>query len=313
MGTSLESCLDRGLDFLHRAQLPHGELRAQSLRCGNPAGEVWKDDGAVFVTALIVHSLGLVDEPRAESMIWRALGFLRAEMRDSGLWAYWTRANGRYIPPDLDDTAYISSILRQYGVAFPDNRELLLNNRDGGGLFQTWIFDPPAEHIVPSRLPRQIVDPVVNANVLAYLGHHDETECAVTYLNRVAKDLVTSTFYLDEMCFLYMLSRAYRLGIQALLPAGESLLVRLSQRWQQGSSGNVLLDALGVCALLNFSRPDERLPWVIESLVRSQNDDGSWERFPMYQGGDELYGAAELTSAICLEALARFRLDEGRR
>src|SRR3954452_3757042 len=131
---SLESevrrAIERGIAFLERSQLASGELRICACRDPAMAGAA-APDPSVFPTALAAHSLSFA--PGAAAVRERALHFLLAAADQHGLWRHWTREHPghRQPPPDLDDTACASAALARSGRAFPENRDLLLANRDG--------------------------------------------------------------------------------------------------------------------------------------------------------------------------------------
>src|SRR5438105_12936141 len=83
--------------------------------------------------------------PGAGEMRERALDFLLGEMDERGLCRYWSHehAHPDYMPPDLDDTCVASTILRRAGRRYPENRPIVLANRDARGLFFTWIAPRP--------------------------------------------------------------------------------------------------------------------------------------------------------------------------
>ena len=191
--------LARAVDFLARTQLPSGGF---SLRYGFDvaAGPTEPDDNALFGTALIAWSLGFCRDRDARAVLARAIAHLRAHEEPGGVWRHWTPAAPQYhvVAPDVDDTAYISTVLRANGIAPPDNRRVLLANRDRRGLFYTWFIArrrPPrsvrlwliaarrARHPLEGRklwtttpaFPSD-VDGIVNANVLAYLGDGPHAE-----------------------------------------------------------------------------------------------------------------------------------------
>src|SRR5207237_1773965 len=97
-----------------------------------------------------------------------------------GLWRHWARDHPQYhpLPPDLDDTSCASAALLRAGRAFPDNRKLLLGNRNRRGLFYRRKLTPAQfrHPLVTYFFFRRTsakpfdVDAVVNANVLFYLG-----------------------------------------------------------------------------------------------------------------------------------------------
>src|ERR671938_482425 len=120
------AALARAVDFLARTQLPSGGF---SLRYGFDVatGPTEPDDNALFGTALIAWSLGFCDGGDAAGVLARAVDHLRAHMERGGVWRHGTPAAPQYhvVAPDVDDTAYISTVLRANGVAVPDNRALL--------------------------------------------------------------------------------------------------------------------------------------------------------------------------------------------
>ncbi|QIR37173.1 tetratricopeptide repeat protein [Tolypothrix sp. PCC 7910] len=77
-----------------------------------------------------------------------------------------------------------------------------------------------------------------------------------------------------------------------------------------GSFGNELLTSLAICSLLNYGYYSPDFCKAITFLIKTQQIDGSWRRIPLYGGHTDkaIYGSAELTTAFCLEALARYQL-----
>jgi hypothetical protein len=116
-------------------------------------------------------------------------------------------------------------------------------------------------------------------------------------------------FYAHRMSLYYFLSRAYFTGVRALEPAKPILLERIRSLQQtDGSFGDELLTGLAVCALLNLGEVAEVADKAIAYLAATQREDGSWRRVPMYGGPPTptTFGSADLTTGICLEALARY-------
>ena len=88
----------------------------------------------------------------------------------------------------------------------------------------------------------------------------------------------------------------------------------LAHQQADGSFGDELLTGLGVCALMNLGVQTETLAKAIAYLVSTQQADGSWKRIPMYGGPPTptTFGSADLTTGICLEALARYAPPAGK-
>lgn len=141
----VSGAISRGLRFLAKQQLPSGQFPIQATLHYKPGSPV-VDDASPFATSHVVYSLGFCEETNTQMMIKPALAYLKREMTKAGLWRYWNRNavwEGRrisnFIPADLDDTASHSWLLRHHAVAFPNNRSLLLHNRDRTGRFYTWF------------------------------------------------------------------------------------------------------------------------------------------------------------------------------
>ncbi len=326
---AIAQAISNALDFLGRSQLPYGEFR--TFASPDPQMQAGcRFDSSPFATSLVLYALGFVDDPRAEAMTTRGLDFLAAEMEGPGLWRYWSSRNPRHrqLPPDLDDVCCIAHVLQAHGRPVPDNRAILLANRDEAGRFYTWLAPrtsaPPgmaaaidrlvgAETLLAILLSGTIndVDPAVNANVLLYLGQDDDIRGAAEYLLAVVRDCREKEynhFYPDPLAFYYMLSRACFNGISALAPTRAPVLGRLlAQQADDGSFGNALQTALAACTLLNFEKRAAALGRTVEHLLATQSRDGSWPRQALFLGPEPYYGSEELTTALCVEALSRYR------
>src|SRR3954447_9097668 len=330
--------IDRGLAFLAERQRPSGEFEVLRGRDLVDVSQETERDHTPFATTLIAHSLGYSDAPGARAVVASAVRFVQAQMEPGGVWRYWPRGHEhhRAIPPDLDDTACASELLRRHGVPLPDNRPLLLANRDEGGLFYTWLaprWRPPPRsgafwRVAARRYRAPLrarmfwklnesdpadVDGVVNANVLFYLGHDEATEAVVGHLGQIVRDGREDScdkWHLNPFTFHYMLARCYDAGVEALGAVRDEAVARITARANgDGSIGSSVLDtALAACALRSWRADGAVVDAAAEGLRRNQRDDGSWPVVPMYWGGPERYygwGSEELTSAYCLEALLR--------
>ncbi|HEX2060982.1 MAG TPA: hypothetical protein VHK90_09595, partial [Thermoanaerobaculia bacterium] len=228
--------LARAIAFLARVQLPSGEIPV--LAAGKP-------DPSVFPTALAAHALSFA--PEASSIRERALDFLLSEMEPRGLWKHWTRAHAYHhqLPPDLDDTACASAALARAGRAFPDNRALLLRNRNRAGLFYTWkLTRTQLRHpLVTLMFFRSTsakpfdVDAVVNANVLFYLGYLPDVVAHLVDVLRTNRESVCDKWYENPFAVWYFFSRALR----TTAPEAGELLVR---KVREAAPSNALEHAL---------------------------------------------------------------------
>jgi hypothetical protein len=338
----LSSAVERGLAFLERTQLPSGQfpstrrmLKVTDATTGAPATE---EDLTAFGTAHIAYSVSYASSPVARRIVDAALAFFRNEEVAGGLWRFFIRSSPleRRIPPDVDDTACISELLRRCAGYSPANENFFLLNRNRDGLFYTWIIprlqlslnvtywwrmlreqnnERTFHFWRGSGAGRNDVQPVVNANVLWYLGEREETQPVTRYLidtaqaGREAED----KSYRDVHAFYHAVSRCYARGIHSL----GRVVPMMNERFQQSSRGtgmigeNVLQTALAVIAMQNFAIDSPLIRPAIEMLVSSQADDGGWSYEPFYYDGradpEMEWGSRQETTGLCLEAVARHR------
>lgn len=308
-----------GVTFLSGAQLPNGELSVKSWR---PAVPEWIHDPSIFGTALI--TLSLAGLPETELLRGRACDFIEAQKERYGVWRHWTRGHAQfnYVPPDLDDTAMASVALRQNGRPVPDNRALMLANRDDRGLFFSWIslrarwvpnvaywwislihmrhpvFSIMFYFITPSE--RGDVDAVVNANVLFYLERSPETDPVVSHLLtilREQRETDCDKWYDNPFVVWYFFSRALRL-------AGADAAGIVLERLRGARPQSALERALAICVRLDWNdRPDGD---EIRALLDAQLPSGAWPLAAVYKGRNVRWGSEELTTGFCIEALSRW-------
>lgn len=296
--------VDRALEFLRRRQGADGEFVAQLWRVGrDPATSV--RDRSVFITACVLYALRHV--PAGQDMAGAAVGFLIREMRAPGVWSYWTAASGKRIDPDLDDTALISFLLKRHHphIALGSNVEAILAARDDAGLFRTWIR--------PGCRPND-VDAVVNANVVLHLGERPETAAACAFLRECVRAGAGSYwYYVDDSALHYAVSRAAFHGVGALRDVQAVLVARALERQQtDGSFGDELCTAWTISTLVNAEADGgDAVARAVAWLLARQRAHGGWRCVPAFTGPEPpgprlfLWGSEELTTAACVEALAR--------
>lgn len=332
---------DRALSFLEKRQDPSGEFRMDVTfhEAIDPATGLPQTtrDQSPFSASYIVHSLSYSRQPAAERMIARAVRYFRQQQLRGGLWRYWNKGTALLgdIPPDADDTSCISDLLERLGGGAPDNKWLLLRNRNPSGLFYTWII-PRAVAVLSARYwwiilsdvtitrailfwrrspaRRDDVDAVVNANVALYFGPVPETQAVIEYLLKVVgtgSESSSDKWYPDVNTFYYALSRCYARGMTELGAAAPAMRLRFSEQSRaDGRIGeNDMLTALGAAAILNFGEQSPLLEPAVRYLLAAQQDDGGWSSQAFYINGSRpaqtSWGSRELTTGFCVEVLER--------
>ncbi len=191
----------------------------------------------------------------------------------------------------------------------------------------TWVLEDDEPDVVASF--RIEADPVVNANVIAYLGDHPETRRAQRWLvSRISENGLdgSSKWYPDTVTVFYALTRAMtraQTALDALRPTLADRILGLHEDKEE--FGNVLQSAQAVSALYNIGRLDSvDTRSLVEMFIGSQREDGSWPELLAF--GDQSlrwgaigqigHGSESVTSAFCIEALERLvevLVDSGNR
>jgi hypothetical protein len=306
------AAISRAVGFLHGAQRPYGEFAIFASSSNDLRDCVF--DSSPFVTAIALDSMRLVADRRIPAMRRKGLTFLVEEMEVPGVWRYWTSRSTLSIDPDLDDTCLISALLRDYvpNLGIDSNLDRIINNRNSDGLYYTWLRNPGENNDI---------DSVVNANVLSYLGQRHETEAVVGYLNDLIvmnRESGSYRYYVGDWALYYALSRAYRVGVSTLDQCRANLIAKMIARQDSnGSFDGDLNTAYALCALASLGCEDE-VPMcrAVENLIERQMADGGWPRVAAYTGPPApklmWWGSEELTTAISLEALARWHRNPSR-
>ena len=309
-----KACRDsvrRGLDFLESAVDENGAWRCIRFSTADP--DIPRHfERPPFVSAFCLLALEGCRDARARAICSRTRAYLADTIEYPGLWRYY-----RHLPQDLDSSTLCSLALGNHPwILLGRNVPRMLANRDGDGRFLTWVLDEGEPDVV-SRF-RIEADPVVNANVIAYLGDHPETSGARAWLEAlIAEGRVegSSKWYPDAAAIYYAAARA----IVRVRPALDGLRPMLAERIlgtrdDKGGFGNILQTAQAVSALYNIGGLEgagaERL---VERFVGSQREDGSWPELLAF--GDQTlkwgtvgqigHGSESVTSAFCIEALGR--------
>ena len=301
----------RGLLFLESALDENGAWHCVRYSTADPNIPRHFERPA-FVSAYCILALESCQEARARAIRAATKAYLADTIEYPGLWRYY-----RHLPQDLDSTTLCSLALGDHPWIFLErNLPQILANRDEEGHFMTWILAGDEPDVV-SRF-RIEADPVVNANVIAYLGDRPETKVAQRWLAElIAEGHVkgSSKWYPDEVAIYYAAARAVvrtEPALDGLRPALADRILGLLD--DKGDFASILQAAQAVSALYNIERLEsidaER---QAERFLRLQREDGSWPELLAF--GDQSlkwgtvgqigHGSETVTSAFCIEALER--------
>ena len=309
-GAGRES-IRRGLDFLESRIDENGAWHCIRFNIADP--DIPRHfERPPFISAFCVLALESCDEPKAKAICAATRAYLVDTIEYPGLWRYY-----RHLPQDLDSSTVCSLVIGNHPwILLERNVPDILANRDEKGLFLTWILAGDEPDVVSTF--RIEADPVVNANVIAYLGDRPETREARHWLENLIIEgnlAGTSKWYPDTASIYYAISRAL-LRVPSALDRLRPILADsiLSLRNEKGEFDNILQGAQAVAALYNIGSLQSIDPkHQVERFLSSQREDGSWPELLAF-GDQELkwglvgqigHGAESVTTAFCIEALER--------
>ncbi len=299
----LRRAIDRGARYLTLRQLDSGEIPVH-LAFHRDLRDARRDP-SVFGSAVAALSLYGANQPLCRLIVARATRHIAAERRPDGTWSYWPSVIP--VASDADDTACCSLALIQSGRFIPDtiraNSSIFERYRDRSGLFQTWFADG-----------WNLLDSVVNANVLAYLGSRSSTVRATEYLIdlvRTGCEADSYPYYADVASLHHGIARAMRV-VGQLRICQPSLTEKLRARLATDGPSEPLIvvaQSLSALALLGVRLiPEFRS--AAARLLDAQRPDGGWPAEAYYTGPPcgavtAWYGSDEIVSVLCVEALLR--------
>ncbi len=308
--SAIRRAIENGVAYLESAQLPSGEIPIEISPTPEMSGDCVREP-VVFPAALAARVLSIT--PSAARVHSRALDFLQREMEPGGLWRHPSsdKPGHYYTPLDVDDTSIASAALAAAGRQFPDNRALLLAQRERGGLFRTWIVRWWRHPLMTYRFFKYVAEPrdvdsVINANAVIYLGVCEETRPAIEYMLAVLRDkreMMSTIWYGSRFTVWYFFSQA----LHEIAPeAGEIIVPRV----EATAPVNALELAVAASTLLLWNRvPD------VGPLIKAQLPSGAWPSVGFYHMGQRRgetqpktpwWGSEALTTVFAVEALARY-------
>ena len=313
-GALADACREsirRGLDFLESGIDENGAWHCIRFNTADP--DIPRHfERPPFISAFCVLALESCGEPKAKAMCAATRDYLVDTMEYPGLWRYY-----RHLPQDLDSSTVCSLVIGNHPwILLERNVPEILANRDEKGLFQTWILADDEPDVV--SVFRIEADPVVNANVIAYLGERPETREARRWMEGLIIEGSldgTSKWYPDTASIYYAITRAL-LRVPSVLDGLRPILADriLGLRDGKGDFGNILQTAQALSALYNIgSLQSIDAEHQVERFLNSQREDGGWPELLAF-GDQELkwglvgqigHGSESVTSAFCIEALER--------
>ncbi len=299
----------RGLEFLETTIDENGAWHCIRFNMADP--DIPRHfERPAFVSSLCALALERCGDARAKAICAATRAYLADTIEYPGLWRYY-----HHLPQDLDSTTLCSLVIGSHPwILLGRNVPAILANRDEKGVFTTWMLakDEP-DVVAPFRIE---ADPVVNANVIAYLGDRPDTRDAQRWLESLIAEgnlEGSSKWYPDTVAICYAIARTMIRAAPALERSRPILAERiLNLRGEDGGFGNILKTAQAVSALCNIGHLESLdAKRLVDEFASTQREDGSWPELLAF--GDQYlkwgavgqigHGSEAVTSAFCIEAL----------
>jgi len=300
----IEQSVGKATMFIEKSQQGNGDI--PSKVCKDPKQiKCMTHKGSVFSTTFILYSLNFLKEiGPVEKIIAKGLSFIDSKKEKDDLWRFW----GSRIDPDLDDTS-CSSFLFKAEKKNLINSEMIYRNRDGSGVFKTWV----------RKEQQNDIEGVVNANVLLYLGENEKTTPACNWIVKAileGRDDDILHYYSDKAVLFYTLSRAYDQHKLKCVKKDKPLIIELVRKdlEKYKKDKDYLNLAFSLNALLNFGLNKNDLQKYVEFFLNGQNKDGSWDSSLFFLAVDlpvkkpsSYFFSKEVTTALVGEFLFRVK------
>lgn len=266
-----------------------------------------------FINSLILlatHSLPKTE--RNKSFRDQLAHFLLSQKSSHWSWNYWHRnsveSKEMPYPDDLDDTFCALAALFLYDQNYIDGKAMvnivqLLTNTEvtPGGPYTTWIVEKKESKKWGDT------DLAVNSNIAYFLSLHEITLPKLNmFIERhVKKNVFISPYYPSLFPIIYFISRFYTGDTKDRI-----ISFLLAQKKENHSWGNPLNTSLALSAFLNLGGEIEAIKPSILYLIEMQQK-RSYKAYPFYmdpsRDGQKYFGGSPaLTTAFCLEAVAKY-------
>jgi hypothetical protein len=310
----INEIIDQGIDSLLKNQVSDGYFINKTTHINRDFSDSHVTNSS-FITSLVLLSCrDLPSSPQLDIVTNKAIDWLLTQKSSNWSYNYWIRnspesTNTPY-PNDLDCTFCALAAIYLYRPEILVSQDyakivalLTTFETKTGGPYRTWLVP------LTSDLIWRDIDPAVNANIayFLYLQKISLPKLNAFIKNCIIANKLTSPYYDGSLPIIYFISR-FITGSEKLL-----LIHNLKQYYLNKIEFiNPLNIALKVSAMINLGVISDVEDKDIEYLIKSQ-ELGEWQAYPLViEGGNQTKnrisyaGSAQLTSALCLEALAKY-------
>jgi hypothetical protein len=275
-----------------------------------------------FIHVNVIFSLMKSSNADAKQLVATMTPFLLQSMEKGNVWRFWSLKNCEHpVPPDIDDTALCSLVLKKMGFSV-DNKWLFLVCLDSNARVLTWIKAKPKLFSLKPSLFYQLKrnekkvrktkqagmfdwkdsELSVSINALMYLqkigGIQD---CIQRFIGDWKTNSSIGQYYQNEILLFYHIARAFREGLSELIELKNEILCKVKNSYHQYSFPELLLASITICY---FSGDKLLLEFINEKVEQNiVSTKHNWEIYPYFSSKDGVFyaGSPILTSSWLIE------------
>jgi len=275
-----------------------------------------------FIHSNVLYSLINSNFDGKLDLLERAKHVLLKTKETGDVWRFWNLNLARNaVPPDMDDTAMCTFVLKKMGVLL-NNNQVFLNSIANNSQILTWIFPDfkmlfnnpqlfvklisEGKKVKPTIAAKMLnysdFEIGVAANVLLVLGESKNTK---NIIEKIMKDweldLDNCNFYDKKIVTAFHIARAYNEGIKSFKKIESSVIKLIEMNYKSYCFAELLLCGL----ILKYFKSNSILNEIISNEIWKAmvDNDDLIKPYPYFTSKDRNYfgGSRCLTAAWLLE------------
>ena len=275
-----------------------------------------------FIHSNVVYSLLNANFKGKEALLEKAKNRILKAKEVAEVWRFWPINVARNaVPPDLDDTAICTLVLKKLGVKL-HNQSVFLNAITPDSDILTWIL-PNRKMLlkkpllfVKLLLERKKIKATISSNMLSYndteIGVSANVLCALgenIATKKVIAKIITSwnldtengSFYDKKIVKAFHVARAYNEGIKGFKTLENAIIALIEENYNNYCFAELLLSGL----ILKYYQTNIKLSDLINSKIIDtlKKENNVIQYYPYFTSKDRNYygGSKSLTAAWFLE------------
>jgi hypothetical protein len=244
-----------------------------------------------YVSAFILRAIKLAGAKNNDILVKQNIKYLLENMESFGVWKF-SKEMFSQLPPDIDDTVCALTALKTYNIKIDYNQisKKLLNYRESKTFFYTWIIN---QETLKTTGKQNDIDIVVNVNALIFYNMLNKKlpstyKFITSFVNKYGLEpKKLSLYYKEPVIFAYFLAKTINTKQNHNL---NNLKLKIQTEAQKTLTSTIdpLKISLATSTLLDL-KTKFNTPATINTLLKQQNQDGSWNQAVFFEDPAKSY------------------------